>query len=110
MSTTPSCQTCAGGGWVCSGCRRPNRRPGSSNRRDFGKGCACRARSVRCPSHVERVTTCDTCLVRMLAGVEPVFHNGRAVIKGVDLCHACAERLGSRIAVVVDEFLSKGPT
>lgn len=38
MSTTPSCLLCNGRGWVCSGCRRPNYRPETRNRRDFGKG------------------------------------------------------------------------
>lgn len=65
MSSTEPCQKCKGRGWVCGGCGRPNFRPKSRSRRDFGKGCFCTKRSVPCPAHVEQVHRCDYCATQV---------------------------------------------
>lgn len=64
MSET-TCKRCNGTGWVCARCGKSNRRPESSARRDFGKGCECyRARSIQCgPLHTETIYWCGYCAV-----------------------------------------------
>lgn len=66
MSET-KCKRCDGTGWVCARCGKSNRRPESTARRDFGKGCDCyRARSIQCgPLHVETTYCCAYCGARV---------------------------------------------
>lgn len=68
MSSSATCTTCKGWGFVCGKCGQANHRRESKARRDFGRGCFCyRAPTVRCPTHVEVVHRCDGCGVVVTA-------------------------------------------
>lgn len=109
MSTSPACSTCKGSGWVCGRCGKMNYRPESRSRRDFGKGCACWGRSVRCPTHAERVRRCDACrLIVSGSFSQPDPANAHLTLKSIDLCASCARQLSERVAVAIDAFFSRG--
>ena len=103
MSTSPSCATCKGTGFVCSNCGRSNRRPESKDRRDFGRGCYCRgAKTKRCPTHVEVVLRCDGCGVVITSWA--FLRHAPVDASSAMACSSCQESWAQWLSVAFEQW------